>query len=65
MIRDKAAARDLWLKEGFSSREKQPFQAEELVEEERLKMLDSRGINDGVLSWRRREVIEIVARWNR
>lgn len=51
MIRDKAAARDLWLKEGFFSREKQPLQAEELVEEERLKMLDSRGINDGVLSW--------------
>ena len=35
------------------------FQAEELVEEERLKMLHSGGVDDGV---ERR--LEIVARWN-
>lgn len=28
-------------------------------------MLDSRGVDDGALSWSRQEVMEIAARWNR
>ena len=28
------------------------------------KILDSRGINDRALSWRRKAVVDIVARWN-
>lgn len=65
MLRDEGTTKDLGLKEGFFSRETEPFLAGELVKEKRLKMLGSGEIDDDeALFWTRKEAMEMVARWN-
>lgn len=64
MLKDEGKTRGLRLKEGLFSRKTEPFLAEELVKEKRLKMLGSGEIDDEALSSTRKEAMEIVARWN-